>query len=480
VGFLPIYFAASSRHVGRNRYDPPSHPVDGKIGTLLFEDVGMTRSQQPAERGAPRSRATLAAFIVGIPAAAGILAAVHREPLCHLEAARYVKHPVEGAVVVMFCMALAALGTKFLGSLRQRAALGAGLLPAWDGKPVPASQAEQLLAALEQKPAKWQDTWFGRRIAAVLDFVHSRGSAADLDDQMRGLADQDAMALESSYSLTRFITWAVPILGFLGTVLGITGAISGVTPEKLEHDLNAVTDGLALAFDTTALALGLTMVMMFLSFLTERAEQSVLERVDAQVERHLAHRFERVTGEGGAVVESLRQTSQTLLQTVEKLVERQAAVWAKSFEETDKRRVEAEQRVQGRIAEGLEAAMQKTLETHAQRLLEVERQSGTQTNLLIEKLSGLASAVRESGREQQTLLSRVAQAMTTQAESLSRLQEGERHLLRLQESLKHNLDTLAGAGAFEQAVHSLTAAIHLLTMHPRLGEGSNRRPGAAA
>src|SRR5207244_5326669 len=138
-----------------------------------------------------------------------------------------------------------------------------------------------------------QTTLIVRRADAILDFLCSRGSAADLDDHLRSLADTDALALEGSYALTRFITWAVPILGFLGTVLGITGAISGVTPEVLENSLSTVTDGLALAFDTTALALGLTMLLMFSSFLVERAEQSVLEAVDRYADREFAPRFER-------------------------------------------------------------------------------------------------------------------------------------------------------------------------------------------
>src|SRR5205085_5071560 len=121
-----------------------------------------------------------------------------------------------------------------------------------------------------------------------LDFLKNRGSARGLDDQLRALADEDALALDGSYSLTRFITWAIPILGFLGTVLGITGAISGVTPEVLENSLSTVTDGLALAFDATALGLALTMTTMFLSFLVERAEQNILASVDRFVENQLA------------------------------------------------------------------------------------------------------------------------------------------------------------------------------------------------
>src|SRR5262249_53284463 len=153
---------------------------------------------------------------------------------------------------------------------------------------VPVEEANRLLTALEALPRRLHGTYLVRRVAAVLAFLSSRGSANELDDHLRTLTDNDAIALEGTYSLTRFITWAIPILGFLGTVLGITQAISGVTPEVLEHSLSTVTDGLALAFDATALGLGLTMVTMFLSYVVERAELGILEAVDRYTDQHLA------------------------------------------------------------------------------------------------------------------------------------------------------------------------------------------------
>src|SRR5205807_1538637 len=137
------------------------------------------------------------------------------------------------------------------------------------------------------------------RLDAVLGSVGQRGAADGLDDQLRALADTDALNLDNSYSLIRFITWAIPILGFLGTVLGITKAIAGVTPEVLEKSLSSVTEGLSLAFDTTAVGLALTMLTMFLSFVTERLEQSVFEHVDHFTEVELGHRFERAGTEQG-------------------------------------------------------------------------------------------------------------------------------------------------------------------------------------
>src|SRR5262249_24869032 len=180
-----------------------------------------------------------------------------------------------------------------------RAADRGEVVPTWNGQVVPVEDAPRLLAGLAKLPGRWKNTYLVGRVADVLEFLCSRRSARELDDQLRALVYADALALEGSYALTRFIPWAIPILGFLGTVLGITGAITGIAPEKLEQDLSAVTDGLALAFDATALGLGLTMITMFLSFLVERSEQGVLEAVDRFIDRQLAHRFEREGGDSG-------------------------------------------------------------------------------------------------------------------------------------------------------------------------------------
>src|SRR5207237_4393940 len=134
---------------------------------------------------------------------------------------------------------------------RERRALAHQPLPHWDGNAVPAAEAKSLLQKLAQQPRRVQASWLGRRIENVLDFVHSRGTANELDDQLRTLADNDALGQEASFSLLRLIIWVIPILGFLGTVVGITGAIAGVTPETLEQSLRGVTKGLSTAVDAT-------------------------------------------------------------------------------------------------------------------------------------------------------------------------------------------------------------------------------------
>jgi len=436
--------------------------------------------------GERRSGTTWAAFVLGVPLAAAVLAAIHYGPLQGTEAERYVKHQVECVEVLLFCCALGALVAKLWTCRAERAACRAAVLPAWDGKPRAVEEASQLFAAVEGMPRRLRRTYLVRRVAAVLSFLCSRGSANELDDHLRALADNDALALEGSYALTRFITWAIPILGFLGTVLGITQAISGVTPEVLEKNLSSVTDGLALAFDTTALGLALTMITMFLSFVVERSEQGVLDAVDLYADQELAHRFERTGPEGGEFVAVVRQNTQVLLQATGDLVQRQADVWAMALDQADRRRTEAEDRQQKRLTASLEAALERTLETHARRLAALEKEVIEQSAGLVERMSALATAVRETGREQLAALVSASQGMGAQAEALRRLQDNENQLLRLQEALNHNLASLAGAGAFEDAVQSLTAAIHLVTARvggvPPTAEAGRKlpKPGAAA
>jgi soluble cytochrome b562 len=106
------------------------------------------------------------------------------------------------------------------------------------------------------------------------------------------------------------------------------------------------------------------------------------------------------------------------------------------------------------------------------------------TNGIVDRLGTMAAVIRE----QQEVTSKVAESLAAQAEAMARLQEGEKQLIQLQETMNRNLQTLAGAGAFEEAVHSLAAAVHLLTARASVPISNAvsspilavKRPGVAA
>src|SRR5437660_7572352 len=84
---------------------------------------------------------TVAAFLIGIPLAAGILGLVLYGPGRDTVAFRYLSHTVEQVEVALFCCALGTLVVKLWGTLTERRAFRNDLIARWDGKPVPAAEA---------------------------------------------------------------------------------------------------------------------------------------------------------------------------------------------------------------------------------------------------------------------------------------------------------------------------------------------------
>jgi biopolymer transport protein ExbB/TolQ len=422
----------------------------------------MSRATRSANESRGGSFGTLVSFTLGLPLALGMLHAIHNGWIGGEEFARYTRFEVQQTAVVMFCCALCLLGGKLLRSLRERLANVNPPLPDWDGKTVSPTEVSTLQQQLALQPTATRRSTLGRRIAAVLDFVACRGNADDLDDQLRCLADNDALGLEGSYALLRFITWAIPIIGFLGTVLGITGAISNIDPATLasETGLSGVTSGLAEAFDTTALALFLTMILMFCSYVVERIEQSALDKVDRYVDDELAHRFERRgKGASGPPGDVLRQHTEAVLGATQQLVERQVSLWAGAVEKTESLGARQQERMATAIGQALEFALTR----YGKRLAELEEALLARNQALLDAVAQLATALRDSGREHHLTLARLTDGLGAQVEALTRVQTGEAELQRVQEQLAQNLSLLAGANTFEQAVQSLTAAVHLLT-----------------
>ena len=86
--------------------------------------------------------------------------------------------------------------------------------------------------------------------------------------------------MDSELSMVRYITWAIPSIGFIGTVRGIGSAL-GNAHEAVAGNIAAVTASLGVAFNSTFVALLISIVIMFLTHqLTLMQERMVLEAQD--------------------------------------------------------------------------------------------------------------------------------------------------------------------------------------------------------
>ena len=205
------------------------------------------------------------------------------------------------------------------------------------------------------------------------------------------------------------------------------------------------------------------MVQMFVSHLVERQEQSLLENVDRQAERQLGHRFQRESIDSSPVLEAVRLGSAGMAQVVEATVQKQVELWAAALGEPEKRASMIYQQVQAQLTKALGQALDQTATTYSERLSVMEKQTMERTGQILEEMHGLAAAIRDTGREQQETLRRVADGIAGQADVMGKLQRDATDLVHLQAVLHQNLAALASASNFEEAVHSLTAAVHMLT-----------------
>jgi hypothetical protein len=182
---------------------------------------------------------------------------------------------------------------------------------------------------------------------------------------LRHLEELDAVNMHSAYATLRIIIWAIPILGFLGTVIGITVAIASLSPTALEQSMSEVTKGLGVAFDTTAQALALTMILMFSKALVEKVESRLLGEVDAKVSQELMGRFQIATVDDDPNVAVVRRMSEQVIEAVEALAAHQAEVWKSSIQETHQNWAEVSAATGKLVRDSLSDCIRENLQLHA-------------------------------------------------------------------------------------------------------------------
>ena len=369
-------------------------------------------------------------------------------------------HVVEQITTVLFFVGMAALVIKFIDTIVEWVNLDRiSLSPAPQGGQS-VEDASSLITEIERLPQAARNSYLGRRLREALEYVHRKGAAENLDEEVRHLADVDYERMQASYALTRIIIWAIPILGFLGTVIGITMAIAKLSPQALETSLPEVTNGLGVAFDTTALALALSIVLMFVKFFIERIEVQLLSTVDQRMSQLLVGRFEEFGTGTDPNTASVRRMAETVVGATETLVERQAELWNATIEAANTRWSEVTGAAGKQLQDALAGALDSGLQQHANALVRGEQAIAGESHRHWDQLGETLIRSSEIVASQQAELVRQGDMLREVVDAMGQVQN-------LETTLNNNLATLAGAGNFEETVMSLSAAIQLLSA--RLG-----------
>jgi len=372
--------------------------------------------------------------------------------ITHAGTIRYLAgHWVEYVETVMFAVGLAALALKWLDVRRQAATLDDdGLDAAPDGGQDPAEAA--VLQASLGGPGP-NDGVLPRRLREALDLVVRTGDAEGLEDHLKYLSDLDAARAAQSYALVRFVIWAIPIMGFLGTVIGITDAIANLSPTQLEN-ISAVVAGLGVAFDTTATALALSMVLMLVQFFCDRSEQRLLGAVDDAAWNALAGRFHSGE-EGQSTALAMARLSEAVSRSSEQLLSAQERAW-KMLEEAAAgslaRAVAASgEELRSALSDSLGTTLEGWSESLARAHAHVTSQREDRWARAAESLASAVSGFEDHRR-----------ALADQSALLERVVGATRDVAQLERVLEGNLTALTASGRFDETLATLSAAVQLL------------------
>ncbi|HEY2760522.1 MAG TPA: MotA/TolQ/ExbB proton channel family protein [Pirellulales bacterium] len=312
-----------------------------------------------------------------------------------------------------------------------------------------------LEADLQSRPAWFLDSRLGHRLIEAINYLMQKESAEGFEEHLRYLAQQDEERTYMNYGLVRFICWVAPVLGILGTVIHFASAFVGMAPDQVTDNLQKIMGEIGTAFSTTTVALAAAITMMFSLFMCEKTEKGIVHAINRRVEKDLLSRFEVVDESLTPFLNAVSAGNKATLSAMDGTLERQLKIWSSALGH-------------------LQQDGQKRLETHAQlweqslvRIHDRFQQSDAQRDQKLLKLLGdLQSQRQEQTVSTEKIVNQVASLekhFSQLADTLSGLVHGEGELVKLQTVLNQNLHGIRETQQLDQALHGLSAAIHLLT-----------------
>lgn len=125
-----------------------------------------------------------------------------------------------------------------------------------------------------------------RALLSALGRFGATRNVQDVASSAHTLFETEAERLESELSMIRYIAWAIPSIGFIGTVRGI-GAALGQAHRAVEGDISGVTESLGVAFNSTFIALVISIVLMFLVHQLQVNQERLVFDSENYVDEHL-------------------------------------------------------------------------------------------------------------------------------------------------------------------------------------------------
>lgn len=166
---------------------------------------------------------------------------------------------------ILFFWALIIIVYRFYQIFSQRKAFQQEWVETEDGEKITPRQAVIYAKQLEADLNNYKEnekSLLPQVAGKALRRFHSTGSIQEASESVQEVTETESDRLESSLSLIRYLAWAIPSIGFVGTVRGIGIALKRAD-EAIQGNIEGVTQALGLAFNSTLIALLLSIILMY-------------------------------------------------------------------------------------------------------------------------------------------------------------------------------------------------------------------------
>ncbi|MEJ2602032.1 MAG: MotA/TolQ/ExbB proton channel family protein [Gammaproteobacteria bacterium] len=194
------------------------------------------------------------------------------------------------ACFVLMLWALAIMGYKSVRILRERSLLEEELVPVAEGMRILPEDTREYARQIQALDDDRQRMLLPRALLNALQRFNSTRNVQDVASSTHTICESEAERLDSELAMIRYISWAIPSIGFIGTVRGIGEALAQAD-RAVEGDIAGVTQSLGVAFNSTFIALLLSIVLMFLvhqmQLFQERLVFDTESYIDQELIRHM-------------------------------------------------------------------------------------------------------------------------------------------------------------------------------------------------
>ncbi len=164
---------------------------------------------------------------------------------------------------ILALWAMSIMGLKTRNSLRERRMLQQRYIEVTEGMSILPQDTREYSRPLQALPEQTRRNLLPRALLAALQRFASTSNVQDVSTTVRAVCETESDRLDSELAMVRYIAWAIPSIGFIGTVRGIGDAL-GQAYQAVEGNIAGVTESLGVAFNSTFVALVISIVVMFL------------------------------------------------------------------------------------------------------------------------------------------------------------------------------------------------------------------------